>query len=416
MIVFKRFVILQDPQNSLEKTIHFLLNCKEDSWDKIYLFSAFVNDYGVKQIRKILVHPSLNENTEVLIALGQKDNFNDPSDIQKILSLSNSQEIKTTNVDFICPETIDDDNFHIKAYCFLGSSMKEKSSNIGFSIIGSSNLTGSGLKCEGELCISIQNLNLTNKLIEHLKNKYSNLPRWSPEKIKEYERQYNEKHSRKDQNEVLPQSQENSTPVNQDQQPIQNRPKGKFIKLGVLTDSVLRAKATNLVNDREKISCFHLPAPTAIKQAKVDFPEGSLCLLFSTKNKIFGIVKIGDNISDREKTEGCFVTYTKNVTYQLSDDIREILEKKEEYEKIKIAEEEYEEYIKRNQYPELEYATLNMLENEVKEYQKILADPNYRKGLEKAKEKMQSEIDRLFESESDLISMKEQLKKFIQSI
>ena len=47
MIVFKRFVILQDPQNSLENTIHFLLNCEEYSWDKIYLFSAFVTNDGV---------------------------------------------------------------------------------------------------------------------------------------------------------------------------------------------------------------------------------------------------------------------------------------------------------------------------------------------------------------------------------
>lgn len=69
MIVFKRFVILQDPQNSLKETIHFLLNCKEYSWDKIYLFSAFVTNDGVEQIEKILVHPSLNENTEVVIAI-----------------------------------------------------------------------------------------------------------------------------------------------------------------------------------------------------------------------------------------------------------------------------------------------------------------------------------------------------------
>lgn len=393
MIVFKRFVILQGPQNSLEKTIHFLLNCGEYSWDKIYLFSAFVKDDGVEQVKKILEHRSLNENTEVVIAIGQKDNFNKPSDIQKILSLSNSK-----NVDFICPETIDDDNFHIKAYCFLGSSMKGKGSKIGFSIIGSSNLTQTGLEGKGELCISIQNLNLTNKLIEHLKNKYSNSPRWSPEIIREYEIKYDEKHPRKD------------------QAPITSTPQaGKFIKLGVLTDSVLLAKATNLVNDREKISCFHLPAPTAIKQAKVDFPKGSLCLLFSTKNKIFWIVKIGDHISDKEKTEGCFVTYTKNVTCELSYDIyRELLEKKEEYEKIKIAEEEYEKYRERNQCPELEYATLNMFENEVNKYLNMLDDENYKEGLKKGEEKMQSKIDRILELEIDPL-MKEQIIKILQS-
>ncbi|MEG4090233.1 hypothetical protein [Microcoleus sp. Pol12B4] len=409
MIVFKRFVILQDPQNSLENTIHFLLNCEEYSWDKIYLFSAFVTNDGVDQIEKILVHPSLNKNTEVMIAIGTKDDFNKPSDIQKILSLSTSQKIKTNNVDFICPESIDDksriiddeshrkDNFHLKAYCFLGSSMKAKSSNIGFSIIGSSNLTQTGLKGKGELCISIQNLNLTNKLIEHLKNKYSHLPRWSPEIIREYEIKYDKKHPRKDQALIT------STPQN-----------GKFIKLDVLTDSALIAKATTLANDSENIDYFHSSLKT-IKQAKEDFREGSLCLLFSTENEIFEIVKIVSHSSDQEKPEGCFVRFKVNVTYKLSEDICEILEKKEEYEKIKIAEEEYEEYRQRNQYPELEYATLNMFENKVKEYQKLLADPNYKKGLEKGGEKMQSKIDGLLKEieKIDDPSLKERLKKLL---
>jgi hypothetical protein len=406
-------------KDNLDNEIKFLLDSKKFSWDKIYLFSAFVTNHGVAQVEKILEHRSLNENTEVVIAIGTKNYFNKPSDIQEILSLSKSQKIQTEFVSFICPKTINDeshinDNFHIKAYCFLGST-KGKGSKIGFSIIGSSNLTKAGLEGKGELCISIQNLNLTKEFICRLSNKYSESPRWDQEIIKEYERQYNKEHSRKDQNEVLPPSKENSTPVNQDQAPITSTPpNGKFIKLGVLTDSVLRAKATNLTNNSKNIHCFH-SSPTTIEQAKVEFPEGSLCLLFSTENKRFGIVEIGDHSSDQENTEGCFVTYTKNVTHELSDDIREILEKKEEYEKIKIAEEKYEEYRERNQYPELEYATLNMFENEVKEYQKMLADPNYKKGLEKGKKKMQSEIDRISKID-DISLIKKELELLRQSI
>jgi hypothetical protein len=95
-----------------------------------------------------------------------------------------------------------------------------------------------------------------------------------------------------------------------------------------LTDSALIDKATNLVNGSENIDCFH-SSHTTIEQAKVDFPEGSLCLLFSTENKIFQIVEIMSYSSDQEKTEGCFVTYTEKVTYELSDDICEILENEE---------------------------------------------------------------------------------------
>jgi hypothetical protein len=345
----------------------------------------------VKKVKEILLHPSLKENTEVLIAIGQKDNFNDPSDIQKLLKFidEESTKIKTTKpVRFICPTN----NFHIKTYCFLGRRVKDDK-EIGFSIIGSSNLTWSGLKCEGELCISIHHLNLTKELIYRLSKKYSNSPQWN-QKIRAYEIKYKE-HSRKDQNEVLP---------------IPNRQDGKFIELGVLTDSVLLAKATNLTNYSDNIHCFH--SHQTVDEEKNDVPQGSLCLLL-TENKIFRIVEIRSHSSYQENPEGCFVTYKENVTYQLSEDICEIL-KKEKYKIIYNPENK----IRSN--PEnmekLPYDTLKDFENEVKEYQKILADPNYRKGLEKAKEKMQSEIDRLFESESDLISMKEQLKKIIQSI
>ena len=407
-------------KDNLDKEIKFLLDSEKFSWDKIYLFSAFVTNHGVQQVKKILEHRYLNENTEVVIAIGTKNYFNKPSDIQEILSLSKSQKINTKFVSFICPKTINDeshinDNFHIKAYCFLGSSMKGKGSKIGFSIIGSSNLTKAGLEGKGELCISIQNLNLTKELIDRLSNKYSESPRWDQEIIEDYERQYNEKHSRKDQNEVLPPSKENSTTVNQDQQPIPNRPNGKFLKLGVTDDIALIDKGTNLVKGKEDIDWFHSYAHTTIEQAKKDFPERSLCLLL-TENKIFQIGEIRPYSSDQEKTEGCFVTYKKNVTCELSYDIfRELLEKKEEYEKLKIAEEEYEEYIKRyHQYPELEYATLNMFENEVKKYLNMLDDENYKEGLKKGKKNMRLEIDKLLEI-NDIESIKEKLKKLKES-
>jgi hypothetical protein len=383
---------LELEKDNLDKEINFLLDSDKFYWDKIYLFSAFVKDDGVKKVKEILLHPSLKENTEVLIAIGQKDNFNDPSDIQKLLKFidEESTKIKTTKpVHFICPTN----NFHIKTYCFLGRRVKDDK-EIGFSIIGSSNLTWSGLKCEGELCISIHHLNLTKDFIYRLSSKYRKSPPWYQE-IMEYEIKYNEKHSRKDQAPIT------STP-----------PDGKFLKLGVTDDIALIDKGTNLVKGTEDIDWFHFAHKT-IEQAKVDFPEGSLCLLFSTENEIFQIGEIRSYSSDQEKTKGCFVTYTKKVTYELSDDICEILEK-EEYKKIKKAEEEYDEY-PMNQYPKLEYATLNMLENEVKEYQKMLDDPNYKKGLEKGKKKMQLEIDRI--SKIDDISLikqeLEELRKFI---
>ncbi|MEG5081562.1 phospholipase D family protein [Microcoleus sp. AT8-B4] len=379
---------LESEKDNLDTEIKFLLDSKKYSWDKIYLFSAFVKDDGVEQVKKILVHPSLNENTEVVIAIGQKDNFNDPSDIQKLLKFidEESTKIKTKPVRFICPKN----NFHIKAYCFLGRRVIDNrvidNKEIGFSIIGSSNLTGFGLKCEGELCISIHHLNLTKELIYRLSNKYSNSPQWDQE-IMEYEIKYNEKHSRKDQALIT------STP-----------PDGKFLKLGVTDDIPLIDKGTNLVKGKEDIDWFHSYAHTTIEQAKKDFLEGSLCLLL-TENNRFQIVEIMPYSSDQENTKGCFVRYRKKVTYELSEDIREIL-----------AKEEYKIISDPKDMDELEHATLNMFENEVKEYQKMLADPNYKKGLEKGEEKMQSKIEGLLELEIDYPISKERLKKLLQSI
>jgi HKD family nuclease len=244
--------------------------------------------------KKILLHPHLNENTEVVIAIGTKYYFNNPSDIQDLFKFidKESTKIKAKSLRFICPTN----NFHVKAYCFLGRHVRDNK-EIGFSIIGSSNLTKVGLECEGELCISIHNLNLTKGLIDRWSNKYNSESHlWNQLRIKEYERQYNKEHSRKHQDEdpeIL--VKENSTLVNQDQ-PI---PNCKFLKLGVTDDIALIDKGTNLVNGREKIDWFHW-SHTTIEQAKVDLPERSLCLLSSTENKIF---QIGEIMSHRTAKE-----------------------------------------------------------------------------------------------------------------
>lgn len=389
MSVIKRFVILEDSQKSLETTIYFLLNCKEYSWDKIYLFSAFVSNNGVDQVKKILLHPSLNENTKVMIAIGKKDYFNNPSDIQDLLNFidKESTNIKTKSVSFICPIN----NFHIKAYCFLGRSAIDKEER-GFSIIGSSNLTGPGLKCEGELCISIHNLNLTKELIYRLSDKYDKSPPWDKE-IENYLS-----------------VQENSTPVNQDQAPrTSTPPNGKFLKLGYLTDSVLIDKKKSLVDDysEDAINAFYSSRET-IDQVKKDFLVGSLWLSVDIENifRIFKIVKIMPYPYKTEQNEiqGCFVIFKKNVIYELSDDIGEILAN-EKYKIISDAE----------NMDELPYKTLKNFEEEVKEYQKMLNDKNYKKGLEKGKKKMQSEIDRLLEEIDDPILIKK-LKELSESI
>ncbi|MEG4145159.1 phospholipase D family protein [Microcoleus sp. Pol12B5] len=423
------YQFLYDDKESLKNKINTLLDSEQFYWSEIYIFSAFFDDAGVTQVKQILSADSLTEDAKVVIAIGSKNFFNEIKNIKKILDFIESEKSKKPNnksVHFICPKK----NFHIKAYCFLGRSRNVKIKadiQIGVSIIGSSNLTRPGLECEGELCISIHNFNLTKTLIARLSEIYIDSKEYDlwekiideyqnnqynswEQKIKEFAEKINKYNgeSSENQNEVLSPSEEKSTPGNQDQPPITDTP-GKFLKLGVLNDSVLLAKATNLANDKN-IGCFH--SIQTIDEEKNDVPQGSLCLLL-IENKIFQIAKILSHCSYQEKTEGCFVTYKENLTYELSEDIREIL-----------AKEEYKIISDPKNMDELPYEILKDFEeevNEYQEYQKMLADPKYQKWIEKGKKKRQSKIYSLLEEieeieEIDLNTLKKKLKEIRELI
>ncbi|MGB8688077.1 MAG: hypothetical protein WCD53_12175, partial [Microcoleus sp.] len=123
---------------------------------------------------------------------------------------------------------------------------------------------------------------------------------------------------------------------------------------------------------------------------------------------IFRIVKIMSHCSYQEKTEGCFVTYKENITYEPSEDICEILTN-EKYKIISDAKD----------MEELPYETLKDFEeevNEYQEYQKMLADPKYQKWLEKGKKKTQLEIIERISKIDDIRLIKKELELLRQSI
>ncbi|MCC3466929.1 MAG: hypothetical protein JGK30_26905 [Microcoleus sp. PH2017_40_RAT_O_B] len=167
------YQFLWNYEESLEKKINILLESKQFYWSEIYIFSAFFDEEGVKKVKQILSDDSLTEDAKVVIAIGSKNFFNGSENIKKILNFIESQkskQLKTKTVQFICPKN----NFHIKAYCFLGRNQNKIKADIqiGVSIIGSSNLTKPGLQSQGELCISIHNFNLTKTLIARLSEIY----------------------------------------------------------------------------------------------------------------------------------------------------------------------------------------------------------------------------------------------------
>jgi hypothetical protein len=412
------YQFLCDYQENLENKIQFFLDDSQQfSWDKIYIFSAFVSEYGVDKVKEIISHESLNENTEVVIAIGKKTyDINKPIDIQKILDFvkdQNQNKFKTKPIRFICPKN---DGFHIKAYCFLGHNKKGSQTQIGYSIIGSSNLTKFGFKGKGELCISIDNLELTQKLIDCLSDKYiinNRSYNWDQEiekyKIKYEERQekkYKDKQSRQDQDEV---------------EPLADRPKdGRSIEwISEFGSHIIDAEGKNLiVQSRESELNFLYYSSKNIYEMEELYPVDSLChLAYSNDVKESWnkgikreIIKIKDHKYYSEgEHNGCFLLFKIKLSYNVCDDILDIAKPKKYEEIFNVSDESI-----------LPYDTLKMFEEEVKKYQEMLQDDKYKKGLEKAK-KMQSKIDILLDEieekeEIDLITLKKKLKEIRESI
>lgn len=403
------YQFLWNYEQSLEKKINLLLDFQQFSWDKIYIFSAFVSEYGVEKVKEIISHDSLNENTEVVIAIGKKTyDINKPSDIQKILDFvkdQNQNKFKTKPIRFICPKN---DGFHIKAYCFLGRNKKGSQTQIGYSIVGSSNLTKFGFKGKEELCISIDNLELTQKLIDCLSEIYIDDRYDWDKKIEEYkidyeknqEKKYKDKQSRQDQAEL-----------NNPSSPRQKN--GRSIEwIGECCSPIIAAEGKKFIVQSGEAELHWLYYSSKNLSEMEDlYPVDSLCHLAHSNdvqeswNKGIKreIIKIKDHKYYSEgEHNGCFLLFKVKFSYNVCDDILDIAKQKKYEEIFNVSDESI-----------LPYKTLKDFEEEVQEYQKMLADPNYKKGLEKGEEKMQSKIDGLLKEieKIDDPSLKERLKK-----
>ena len=148
-------------------------------WNNITLCSAFLSNSAAESLIE-LIDNITNKKVKLTIIIGIKNNFTQPSAIRILLDYINT--CRKTNIEFKLILPMDND-FHIKAYIF-------KNNSISKAIVGSANLTDTGLKSKGELCVEIINDDV-NTISECIDRYLDTGLLWN-ECIDKYEKKYNE--------------------------------------------------------------------------------------------------------------------------------------------------------------------------------------------------------------------------------
>lgn len=150
---------------------------KQD-WDSITLCSAFLSESATNSLIELFDDLDNDRNLKVTIMIGVKNNFTSPSSIRKLLEYINISEKSNIKFNLILPL---DNDFHIKTYVFM-SEYESKA------IVGSANLTDTGLKSRGELSIDINNEGV-NDIMEYV-NGYLKISKPWSDCIDKYEEIY----------------------------------------------------------------------------------------------------------------------------------------------------------------------------------------------------------------------------------
>lgn len=150
---------------------------KQD-WNSITLCSAFLSDSATNSLIELFNNLVNDRKLEITIMIGMKNNFTSPSAIRKLLEYVNVSDKSNIKFNLILPM---DNDFHIKTYVFM-SEYKSKA------IVGSANLTDTGLKSRGELSIDI-NSDGVNDIMEYI-NGYLKISKPWSDCIDKYEEIY----------------------------------------------------------------------------------------------------------------------------------------------------------------------------------------------------------------------------------
>lgn len=150
----------------------------EREWNSITLCSAFLSESAANSIIDLIEKIENVNNLKITIMVGTKNNFTSPSAIKILI---NYVEKTNKNIDINLRLPLNED-FHIKSYVFIGDNQSK-------AIVGSANLTDTGLKSKGELMIDINDEEVVYEVIEYLDGYLNESVEWK-DYIDEYSKIY----------------------------------------------------------------------------------------------------------------------------------------------------------------------------------------------------------------------------------
>ncbi|MCF8019031.1 MAG: NgoFVII family restriction endonuclease [Vallitaleaceae bacterium] len=161
--------------SNLKHRLDFLT--ENNNWDGIALCSAFLTEEGAKSLIESLSKIANLSDIKITVMVGIKNYFTSPKAIKLILDYIDS--LPECDFQLLMPF---DSEFHMKCYLFW----TDVQTTI---IIGSANLTVTGLNSIGEISIEINNPIESDEIFSYV-NAYAEESYYWSEVIDDYERTY----------------------------------------------------------------------------------------------------------------------------------------------------------------------------------------------------------------------------------
>lgn len=149
------------------------------SWNSITLCSAFLTESAAQSIIDIFSEIKSRRKIKVTILVGIKDYFSVPKAIRLLLGFIVNNCKSNFEFNLMLPKEID---FHMKCYVFLGR-------NGGKALVGSANLTETGLESRGELMVEVDDEYTIDSIVNYIDYYLNESEHWH-KYIDKYEKIY----------------------------------------------------------------------------------------------------------------------------------------------------------------------------------------------------------------------------------
>jgi HKD family nuclease len=149
------------------------------SWNSITLCSAFLTKIGAQSIIDIFNNIKTRRKMKFTIIIGIKSCFTVPEAIRLLLEYIDNNGKSNFEFKLMLPR---DSDFHMKCYVFLGKSG-------GMALVGSANLTETGLESKGELMVEVNEEHAIESIVDYIDGYLNESESWQ-EFIDKYEAVY----------------------------------------------------------------------------------------------------------------------------------------------------------------------------------------------------------------------------------